>query len=357
MRQLAIAWSLATVTAPSPSSAASPCDAAIRTQDVDEAAFRAATALRLPQLRLREATSDIDETCSNQLRAFVEVRPTGPGIWELTLILSDGRAWYRTIASEPDQAARTAASALANLLAAIEEDALVPDAEDVALPSELAELAEPDALPEPAPPPPDPVPVPPRDPPASNDAPLVERPAAFEISPYLAGAGLIGLVPAPGLRAVAGELGALGRLRSGVAIEIALRVAGRQAAPLGLGRIRGSVGVGYSARTGSFEVPIIAAATLESWWVREEGRRVELDAPVLLGGALRLAPGGRVELGRVDLRIGASLELGVAVEPRGSVPSVRLDPAAEPRVWIGGVELAAGLVVGSWIPVRGLARR
>ena len=89
MRQLAIAWSLATVTAPSPSSAASPCDAAIRTQDVDEAAFRAATALRLPQLRLREATSDIDETCSNQLRAFVDQLPKGQREAVRTLALEE----------------------------------------------------------------------------------------------------------------------------------------------------------------------------------------------------------------------------------------------------------------------------
>lgn len=330
---------------------ARPCDAAIRIHELDDAAFRAATSLRLPDLHLRGPSSEPDPACQDRLHAFVEVRSPEVGVWELTLILSDGRAWFRTITSEPDEAVRTIASALANLLAAIEDEAIIPDAEDVALPDELAlaEPAEPElaeletAEPEPELTKPEPEPEPPK---------LRPPRLRFELAPRLSGTATLGLAPAPGWRAGGAEFGVLVRLPSGVAVDLGLRVAGRRADELGLVRVRVAAAVGYVVRVDRFELPILAAATIEPWWVRESGSRIDLGAPPLIGAGLRLAPGGRFALGSVDLRVGATLGLDVAVEPSGTVPTIRLADESDPRLHVGGVELSAGLELGLWIPVR-----
>jgi hypothetical protein len=327
-----------------------PCDAAIRTHELDDAAFRSATSLRLPDLRLRGPTSEPEPECRDRLHAFVEVRPREAGVWELTLILSDGRAWFRTIASEPDEAARTVASALANLLAAIEDDAIVADAEDVALPDELAEsppepeVAEPE--PEISEPEPEVAKPEPEPPPRSTPALL------FEVAPRVGAGAALGLTPAPGFRAGGAELGALFRLRSGLAVDLGLRVAGRRAGELGLVRVRVAAAIGYVVRAARFELPILVAATIEPWWVREAGSPVDLGAPPLIGTGLRLAPGGRIDLGARELRVAGVLGLDLAVEPSGTVPAIRLAPDDDPRLRVGGLEPWAGLEFGLWIPVR-----
>jgi hypothetical protein len=322
-----------------------PCDAAVRTVDLDEAEFVDATRLRLPDLRLRSAEAQLerDPACLERLHAYVEVRPRGPGEWELSLIFGDGRAWFRVIASEPDEAARTAASALANLLAAIEEDEVAPDAEHVALPTDPKPEAEPepelepDRVPEPLPQP----------------KPEVDPPLRFETGPRLSVQAIAGASPAPGYRAFGSEFAGDLRLPSGLLVGLGLRVAGHRAETLSLVRTRIGLGLGYALRARRFEMPMLVQAELEPWVVREQGTHRKLGAPPLLGGGVRVAPGGLLDVGRMRLRIGVAIAVDVLGEPlSGRVPSIRLDPTGDPLFGVGGIEFAVGLDLGLWIPIR-----
>lgn len=327
------------------------CDASLRTTDIDRAEFADALRLRLPDLRFRDAErqSERDEACSEGMHAYVEVRPSSAGRWELIVIFADGRAWFRPIESEPDEAARTAASALANLLAAIEEDAIAPDAEDVALPLEPKPEPEPEPDPEPRPEPePEPEPAV-----APQPEPPPERPLVLELGPRLGAQSMLGLDPSAGHRAFAGELGLDLRLPSGLMLATELRVAGWRVDAATLLRMRAGLGLGYGVRSGRFDMPIVLQAQLEPWWVRDAGLPAGLDAPPLLGGGLRLAPGVRVSLGKLALRVGARVQLDVMGEPLGGrVPVVRREPGSAALFHVGGVELALGLELGLWIPVR-----
>ncbi len=321
------------------------CDAAVRTVDLDHDEFLAATHLRLPDLQLRSAEAQVerDPACRDRMHAYIEVRPSGPDAWELTLIFADGRAWFRRVASEPDEAARTVASVLANLLAAIEDDEVAPDADHVALPSEL----EPEPEPEPEIPEPKPEPEPEPEP-----EPQPEPELRFEIGPRLALQGIVGASPSAGYRGFGAQLAGDLRLPIGVLVGLGLRISGRDAGPLSLVRTQISVGLGYALRVGRFEMPMMVQAELEPWVVREQGQRRRLGAPPLLGFGIRLAPGGLVDVGRTRMRIGLVLGADVLGEPRGGlVPTLRLEPGADPLLYVGGVEVTLGLELGWWVPV------
>ncbi|MCA9685388.1 MAG: hypothetical protein KC457_24635, partial [Myxococcales bacterium] len=156
---------------------------AVRAEEIDTQAILDAATLRLPALRLREADSVVEPACSGHLHAHVEVRPSGDGSWALTLILSDGRAWYRTSEFEDDQAARGLASVLANLLAAIEDDTVEPDAENMTMPGG----EEPVGLPEEEPIAPEEAELeePPAEPPVPEPSPVDEAVVLFELGPRL----------------------------------------------------------------------------------------------------------------------------------------------------------------------------
>lgn len=328
-----------------------PCDASLRTSGIAGDEFAAAARLRLPELRLRDAESQDarDESCRARMHAYVEVRASGPGRWELIVIFADGRAWFRPIESEPDEAARTAASALANLLAAIEDDALAPDAEDVALPPEVE--PEPEAEPEDEVEPE--VEVEPEPEPEVEPTLEPERPIVLEVGVRVGGQSIVGLRPSAGHRAMAGELGLDLRLPSGLMVTAELRAGGWRVDGASLLRLRPAIGLGYGVRSGRFDMPIVVQAQLEPWWVRDLGVRAALDAPPLLGGGLRLAPGLRVSLGQLALRLGARVQLDVMGEPLGGrVPVVRREPSSAALFHVGGVELALGLELALWIPVR-----
>lgn len=329
------------------------CDAAVRTIDLDHDEFIAAARLRLPDVRLRaaEAQLDRDPECRDRMQAYVEVRSTGPDEWELTLIYADGRAWFRGIASEPDEAARTVASALANLLAAIEDDDIEPDAQHVALPVEAEDEPEPTPELEPTPQPksePEPRPEPEPEP-----EPPPESELRFEVGPRLSMQGILGASPDAGFRAFGAELGGDLRLPTGLLVGLGLRMAGRSASTLSLLRTRIGLGLGYALRVGRFELPMMVQAELEPWVVREQGQRRKLGAPPLIGAGLRLAPGGLLDVGRVRVRVGVVFGVDVLGEPRGGlVPTVRLEPGTDPLLYVGGVEFSAGLEIGLWFPMR-----
>lgn len=318
----------------------SSCETVLRTVELDHEAFAAAVRLRLPALHLHDASDhEREPACGGRLYAYVEVRPLEPGRWELTLIFSDGRAWFRTIVSEPDEAARTAASALANLLAAIEDDELDPDANDVALPIAATREPTPEPLSE-------------VEPPAELE-PEPPRPIVLELGPRVGFQPSAGAYPGAGYRAFGGQLGLDLRTPSGLLVALDVRLAGRSAGELSLLRTRVGLGLGYALRVRRFELPMLVRAQIEPWIVLDSSGRAPLGAPPLLGGGIRIAPGGRFELGRTVLRIGAAIDLDLMGEPLGGrVPLVRLDPTSATLFHVGGVELGVGFELALWFPVR-----
>ena len=334
------------------------CDAAVRSDELDYREFQRDAQLRLPQLSLREVGSEPDPACAGQLHAFVELRPRSaelPGrSGELSVILSDGRAWFRPVDAPPDQAARTLASTLANLLAAIEDDALAPDLEDVALPDAIVERAPSEDQ--------DGDPSQTSDevssPEASGRNEEAAEPAAspqpIELGVRALGAGAIGVAPAPSLRGLGGGVGLDLRLASGLSVALDLRLLGQSRAPLGLLRTRVGLGVGYTYRAPRlFELPVIASFAVEPWTVREAGARVPLGAPPLLGAGLRVAPSVVVPTGPVALRVGLGLGLDASFEAAagGRTPAIAVTEDEPAALRVGGLEFVVGLELGVWIPV------
>ena len=314
----------------------------IDAEGVDEAELRRGIELRLPERRLRKPGGKI----AAKLFGYVQIRP-GDGDLVLALILSDGRAYYRSVPTDPDLAPRELASALANLVTGIEEERVEPDAQDVPLP----------VLPE-EDPPPEKIEKPPRSP--SPPDPRVE------LGPYLGGAAILAIPPPgpAGLAAGGGSLGVDVRLRNGVTFGLGFRGAGLSSNDFGLARFRVSVGAGYVWRTGAFELVTLGALDVEPWLVLRSGERESLvgsadgnDAPaeLLLGGHVRVAPGYRAVLRprALALRIAPVLEIGGSAIPAGDggIAQVRRreDDGADRELFrAGGFELAVGLEVGLW---------
>ena len=82
--------------------------------------------LRLPAVTLVSEGEPVPAAEEGSLRAFIELRHDESQLL-LTLILADGRAYLRQLELDADASPRPVASALANLVAAIEDDTAVPD--------------------------------------------------------------------------------------------------------------------------------------------------------------------------------------------------------------------------------------
>ena len=348
--------------APADEAAAQLCDLAVHSEQLEYERFEAVAAVRLAGLRLRVATQDSDPSCRGQLHGYVQLREQAPGRWELSLITSDGRAWYRSVDATADEAPRVLASLLANLLAAIADASVEADARDVSLPADLIEPVATDEPPEPAlasdTPPPDqsetaePTPA---DPPAAAQP----RPVLLELGPRVSASTLIGLAPGPGLRGVGGGLGLDLRLPDGLAFGLDLRALTTAAAATGvsLTRVRVALGLGFVSRAvvgrGKFELPLMISGIVEPWFARRSGAAIPLAQPPMIGGGLRVAPGLLLGDKRVRVRLGLALGLEIAIEAAAGAltPAIALMPTSEPILRAGGVELSAGLELGVWIPV------
>jgi hypothetical protein len=335
------------------------CDLAVHSDQLEYERFEAVAAVRLAGLRLRVASQSGDESCRGQLHAYVELRLQAPGRWELSLITSDGRAWYRSVDADTDEAPRVLASLLANLLAAIADASVEADARDVTLPAELleshdaaapesvgdahapAEISEPEAKQS--------------EPPAA----AVPRGAiVLEFGPRVAASTLIGLAPGPGLRGAGGGLGLDLRLPDALAFGLDLRALTAAAAGISLTRVRVALGLGFisrrSAGRGAFELPVMISGIVEPWFARRSGTLVPFAQPPMIGGGIRVAPGLLLGADRTRVRLGLALGLEIAVEAAAGAltPAIALTPTSEPLLRAGGVELSAGLEIGVWIPVR-----
>lgn len=365
---LASASAVAFESAPSARAQAQPIEAILlRPEGVDAAALLDALQLRSPQRTLAIPPWPSRPSERFELFAVASVRHEGTAL-EITVVLSDGRAYYRTLQAEADP--RVAASTVANLVAAIEEDALPPDEEDVPLPPEQVEPEpEPEPKPEPA------VAVEPVLEPEPEPEPELPGPPPrpLELESILAGTGTVALgPPTPGGFGGGGATGGLElRWPGGALVSLAVRSQWHQPQPLTVGRTRISVGGGHAWRRGRVELRTVAAIDVEPWGVRRASTRQEVAYPdgqrralgVQLGAHLRLVPSLRLALGpRLHARVGPRLEVAgsMLAQAAGVARLVVADqPSGEPVARVGGLELSAGLELGlAWdLPPRRAPKR
>lgn len=369
----ALGWVAGTIAAPTASAAptieASPADDEFRDVRVEVVGFEAAELLAALRLRMPRLQVGLHEGVPPPGRSYVYLRVArdAGGTASLGVITSDGRAFERTLAVDPQNELRVAASMAANLIFAAEQRTLRPDREHVPIPT--APTAEPE--------PPLAVPVEPREepPPVAPVAarPVVaprpvERPPAAAPEPWewavsTLGAAAVSLGPpryGERLVGLGGGLGAELRGPRGGALALELRGLGQRDAPLTIGRVRVGLGGGYALRRGRFELPITLAVAIEPWWVENaDGSPVLFDGDVearrrpLFGGYLRASPG--VRLGRPrgafrGVRVGPRLELGgEMLYYDGPVVAGLADGTGTPHFRLGGLELSIGLEVAVYL--------
>ncbi|MCH9682765.1 MAG: hypothetical protein K0V04_15120 [Deltaproteobacteria bacterium] len=272
---------------------------------------------------------------------------------KITVVLSDGRAYYRTVRATAEGAPRLAASTIANLLAAIEEDELPPDEKDVPLPPEQEPPEQP-VVETPA----DPPPLPEVEPEIITEP---EPPLPLEVEVIGAGAlgGALG-PPAPsGFVGGGGVLGLELRWPSGAVASVAARSHWHRPDALVVGRTRLSVGGGYAWRRGRFSLRTVLAFDVEPWGVRRAGARERVGYPdgerrgfgLQLGGHLRVVPAYRVPLGsRLALRVGPRLEVGGSALGRAAgiarLVVADQDGGRTTVARVGGLELFGGIELG-----------
>jgi len=328
----------------------------LRPEGIDPAALLDALQLRSPKRALAVPPWPPEPAERYDLFAVATVRLGNRSV-EITVVLSDGRAYHRALSVRPEDAPRLVASTIANLLAAIEEDELPPDEEDVPLPLEESQTEATIA----------------NDPPKHEHDPKPEGPKApdplpsppFELETIAAGAvGLALGPPSPGGFAGGGAVGGFDlRWPTGALLSLAVRSHWQRPAPLTVGRTRISVGGGYAWRRGRFELRSGVVLDIEPWGVRRSGARKTVAYPdgerrrlgLQLGGHLRVVPALRVPLNeRLGLRIGPRFELAGSGLTTGRAAGVArlvvMDEGVRRVVArVGGLELVAGVELGlSW---------
>ncbi|MGH1342192.1 MAG: hypothetical protein ACRBN8_11600 [Nannocystales bacterium] len=331
---------------------------ALDIEGVPADSFDRALQTRLPD-RSRIPAGNPDARAGVEHWGYVLVRPVEGG-WSLALILADGRGYYRHVAShDGGDAARLIASTLSNLIASVEEDALVADAQNVAVPDEQPATPKPQPEPEPEPPPnPSSQPTQPAEP-SSPEAPPAPRDEL--------GLTLRGVVqwplgpPAPGGLAGGGaELSVSGRRHGGLVLGGSAGGLGRASAGYRLIRLRLAVFAGYGLRRGRFELVTAAGASAQPWFVRgpdgsealrsgqQEGRSVS----ALWGGFVQTSPGLHLDAGATRLRLGPTIRLSGAATAQGGGGVARVlrqtEAGAEALFRLGGLELTTGLGVTVW---------
>lgn len=306
---------------------------------IEPDALARAIRLRLPAVTLVSDGEPVPAAEEGSLRAFIELRHDESQLL-LTLILADGRAYLRQLELDADASPRPVASALANLVAAIEDDTAVPDQQDVPVPAAL--LATPQT------------PVP-----KDIPAPATPRPAPaprWQLGPLLRASASLGLAP-PGLRGAGAGLGLDARAPSGLLLAADLQWLTRAVDHFHLQRLRVGLGLGYALRRGGFELPAAVMLSVETWRLGSGHGKVPLSSPAgkpgpLLGLGLRLSPGYSAPIGRAGarLRVGARVELWSSGQANAHLrrPVLRLPNTTTA---LGGLELGLGLEVGVWFPV------
>lgn len=337
-----LATALARAEAPEPAG-----EVVVLVDGLDAQALAAALALRVPAARVDGLSG---AGCAGGRCTFARLRRE-PGALQVELRLADGRMFRRSWPAEIDEPERAAATALAHLLAAIDEGAATPE------PVERA--------PAPAPEPASPTPPPAREPPPGTAPPggdvpqpaASSRPVASATTPRLEIGPLVGLTALVGVgrpSALAGRIGDGGlvglelRRRGGLLVDIELRGLGFRDGGLRVGRLRLAAALGYSLRRRLFELRTRAALTVEPWWVsaRADGARTEFGGP-LLGGALAVAPGLSAALAPgVRVSVGLRFEATLSVDARNRGILQLVDSTGAPLFRMGGIELGIAAEIG-----------
>ncbi len=328
---------------------------------VDADALRSALELRAPGRRI----SILGEPGAGRVTgpwALLDIRPDGGGV-AMSVILEDGRAFDRQVDVEPEEAPRAIAATLSNLLAAIEDERVVADREDVerpALPEEPPEQPPP-AEPEP-PPEPSPAPPPKQQPKQPPEPPPEDPPTPLSLGLALTPGVVFGLGQPSDPGALVAGGGALGldlKLPVGVLVGAGVRGATRVRSSYRLDRLRVGLGVGYRLRARAFELNTRLLATVESWRLVEPGESTvtaggERVGAVALGGALRLEPGvWFTARPRLDVRMALWTELalsGSSLDDEFSTAHIR-DNSGASLFRIGGASLGVGFAIGLWFDV------
>jgi hypothetical protein len=375
MNAILLAATLAQTGAQTPTAAPAPAVAPrervevlrLRTAGVDAGAFARELSLRLPEIPVVSHEAPLEAV---GFLVFVDLQPsTKPESFTLTLVASDGRAYDRAIdadpSSSPDDIVRLLAGNVANLVSAIEAGTETADRRDVPIPAPAVAPTVCPACPE----------VPRArvdDSPPVPEARVSVRPR-FELGVGVVATSATGLgAPADADRFVGagGNVGLWLRHRSGLIVGTELRVLGRRL-PLDTSLVRTRVGLalGYAWRRGAFELATAAALGVEPWWVRAAGRASDLGdtsgraAPrrPLVGGGVSIVPAHRFSAGGVDVRLGPRLEVTAssAAGDGGRVAQLLVNQAGQLRTVgrLGGWELALGVDVVIWIPLRTTAGR
>lgn len=317
-----------------------------------------ALVLRVPHLAFEPFEAAAGAELGNGV-AFVDVHPVlgadgspEPG-FDLTIVVSDGRAFDRRVQSGADdgETVRLLASTVANLLLAIEAGAVEADRGDVPLPT-------------PATPPPaacehecPAAPVCPASPSAPAAAPA-STPPWIELGPTLSFVTITGLgqpASADRFAAFGAGVGVHARLRRGAFVGVGLRTAGRGAtAGNRVVRQRVALGAGYELRRDGWSLEASLWGTVEPWWL--VGAPIDPAPRPQWGLVARLVPSLHrtgVAGGRMALSVGPTLELGASAALGGGgqiglVVVTNADAEVLRRLRVGGLELSTGLGATLW---------
>lgn len=336
----------------------------VRAGGLDFAEVRDELAARWPDAEILEYGADAFTTIGDRSFAYVEVIGEGFGDApiSLTVVMSDGRAYVRSIVPSDNQRARSLALGLANLLGAIHDEDVPPDRTDVAVPIVPAEPT-PDPAPDPTPdPPPDPQPDPVVEPTPDPVRPPVRRTKTpWQVGPRAAVMIHAGLGPALRRSRVAGG-GAIGidaRHRNGLVIGGELRVLGQGARDHALVRTRIRPAIGWLGRGRRIEYGAVIGPSIEPWRLLSEGRGRTVSSSegagwtILYGGAVTAIIGWLTPLPTARaswLRLGAEVDLATAVGSSGKAALIR-HPARGELFGLGGLELGVGVGVTWWFDV------
>ena len=334
---------------------------------------------RLPDVELLPFEDTAFARIGGEPFAYVElmIEPGPEAEVELTVVLSDRRAYLRRFAPERSHPLRSIATTVANVLVAIEQEAVqadeegdvprpVPEVEPAPAPVEASPLEVEPVEPEVEPSEPEPVEPEPVEPePVEPEPEPVEPP--YELGLTLAGQATLGLAPAPvrGFAAGSGEIRISARQRRGLLVALGLRVGTRGRASHRLWRNRLQLSVGYAWRSHRFAVAATAGPTVEPWAVRHEGVAAlptplgDARATPLWGAAAAVTPGILHPLSpRLTLGVALRAELAASVLGSRAAGRVLLDPGrvadgsviAPPVLFtLGGLEANLGLDLTLWI--------
>ncbi len=301
-------------------------------------------ALRVPHIPI--ATAPTGESGAH---VWIRVRrlPTGGPVYAVTVVVSDGRGYFRRLEADGDEPVRLIAANVANLLIAIEDGTAPPDREDAVIPPEPQESTISTE--------------------ANENEPSMEASSlpgsrtgkggeGVSVALTLSAESVFGLGPptdAPVFAAAGGTVGALARGPRGAALALDLRFLGRGAGTdAGVLRTRIALGGGYILVRRRFELDALGIGAIEPWTITGD-LAVRPRPRMLLGLGIRLAAGYRFPIRTGVVRVAPRVEMivsGVSADGLRAAQVTRADDGS-PLARAGGLEFGAGIDVAVWFPV------